>query len=63
MEEAAQVAGEAGISASTKLARGRHAVDVLLPESEHHDLLVLGSHNHSRAAGIVIWQHCKQGCP
>jgi nucleotide-binding universal stress UspA family protein len=54
LEEAAQLAGEAGISASTELARGRHAVDILLPESEHHDLLVLGSHSHSRAAGIMI---------
>lgn len=54
LEEAAQLARDAGVPTSIELARGRHAVDVLLQESENYDLLVLGSHNHSRAAGIVI---------
>jgi nucleotide-binding universal stress UspA family protein len=32
----------------------QHAADALLPESEHHDLLVLGTHDRSRAAGIML---------
>ncbi len=54
LEEVAQLAQEAGISASTDMGSGRYAVDVLLSEGEHHDLLVLGSPAGSRAAGIVI---------
>lgn len=54
LKEAARLAREAGISASTELQSGRHALDVLLPASEHHDLLVLGSHNRSRAFGIML---------
>lgn len=53
LEEAAEMARDAGVSASTELAEGRYAVDVLLPEGAKHDLLVLGTHEHSRAAGIV----------
>jgi nucleotide-binding universal stress UspA family protein len=33
---------------------GRYAVDVLLAEGESHDLLVIGTHGKSRAAGIVL---------
>jgi nucleotide-binding universal stress UspA family protein len=54
LEEAARLAREARISASSELLSGRHALDVLLPASEHHDLLVLGSHNRSRASGIML---------
>jgi nucleotide-binding universal stress UspA family protein len=32
----------------------RYAIDVLLPESEKHDLLVLGTHGKSRATGIMF---------
>ena len=54
MEEAAQLAQEAGISATTELLSGRSVLEVLLPTSGHHDLLVLGSRNRSRASGIVL---------
>ncbi len=54
LEEACSLAREAGISASTELLSGRYAHDVLLPASEHHDLLVLGSHNRSRASTIML---------
>jgi len=54
LQEAAQLAREAGISASTELLSGRYAHDVLLEASEHHDLLVLGSHNRSRTFSITL---------
>ncbi len=54
LEEAAALAGEAGLQASIEVVRGRYAVDVLLAEGEQDDLLVLGSHDRSRATGIVI---------
>ena len=54
LEEAARLAREAGIQASTDLVSGPHAIDVLLDESEHHDLLVIGSRDRSRAVGIAI---------
>jgi nucleotide-binding universal stress UspA family protein len=54
LTEAAALAGEAGVAASTQLREARYAIDVLLPESEEHDLLVLGTHGKSRATGIVF---------
>jgi len=54
LTEAARLAQEAGISASTEIGSGRYAVDVLLSEGENHDLLVLGSPAGSRASGIVV---------
>jgi nucleotide-binding universal stress UspA family protein len=54
LREAAALAGEAGVAASTELREARYAIDVLLPESEQHDLLVLGTHGKSRATGIVF---------
>ncbi len=60
LEESAQLAREAGISVSTDLRIGSHVADVLLTESEHHDLLVLGSHGHSRAAGILFGRTASQ---
>jgi nucleotide-binding universal stress UspA family protein len=54
LEEAARLALEAGISVTSNLVGDAHAIDVLLPESEHHDLLVIGIHDHSRRAGIVL---------
>src|SRR3954452_8019841 len=54
LEEAAVLAGEAGVSASYQLREARYAIDVLLPESKDHDLLVLGTHGNSRARGIVF---------
>lgn len=54
LDEAARLAQEAGLQASVEVVRGRYAVEVLLSEGEQYDLLVLGSHDRSRAAGIVI---------
>ena len=54
LEEAVALAGEAGVTASMELAEGRYAVDVLLSAAEKHDLLVLGTHGKSRAAGIML---------
>ena len=54
LEEAAKLAGEAGVPASYHLREARYAIDVLLPESKEHDLLALGTHGASRAHGIVF---------
>jgi nucleotide-binding universal stress UspA family protein len=54
LDEAAQIAREAGFEASTEQVDGRHALDVLFPAGEHYDLLVLGSHNRSRASGLLL---------
>ncbi len=54
LDEAAMLAGRAGVPASTQLHEARYAIDVLLPQSEQHDLLVLGTHGKSRASGIVF---------
>lgn len=54
LQEAAKLAGEAGVSASYELREGKYAIDVLLPESQEHDLLVLGTHGNSRASGILF---------
>jgi len=54
LEEAASLADEAGVTATTELREARYAIDVLLPESQEHDLLVLGTHGKSRATGIVF---------
>lgn len=54
LEQAAKLAGEAGVSASYELREARYAIDVLLPESNEYDLLVLGTHGHRRAPGILF---------
>ena len=54
LEEAASLAAEAGVAATTELREARYAIDVLLPESQEHDLLVLGTHGKSRATEIVF---------
>jgi nucleotide-binding universal stress UspA family protein len=54
LEEAAKLAGAAGISASYELREAKYAIDVLLPESQEHDLLVLGTHGNSRTSGILF---------
>jgi nucleotide-binding universal stress UspA family protein len=54
LEEAAAMAGAAGVPASHHLREARYAIDVLLPESNDHDLLVLGTHGASRAHGLVF---------
>jgi nucleotide-binding universal stress UspA family protein len=54
LEEAALLAGKAGVPAATQMREARYAIDVLLPESQEHDLLVLGTHGKSRASGIMF---------
>jgi nucleotide-binding universal stress UspA family protein len=54
LEEAARLAGEAGVSASYELREAKYAIDVLLPESKDHDLLVLGTHGNSHASGLLF---------
>lgn len=54
LEQAAKLAGGAGISASYEMREARYAIDVLLPESKEHDLLVLGTHGHRRTPGILF---------
>jgi nucleotide-binding universal stress UspA family protein len=54
LEEAAKLAGAAGVSASYELREGKYAIDVLLPESKEHDLLVIGTHGNSRTSGILF---------
>jgi nucleotide-binding universal stress UspA family protein len=54
LAESAEMARDAGVAASTQLREGRYAIDVLLPEAEEHDLLVLGTHGKSRASGIMF---------
>lgn len=53
LEEAARLAREAGVDASTELRRGMSASHLLIEEAEAHDLLVLGSHGGSRLGGIM----------
>lgn len=52
--DSAGMAREAGVAASTRLREARYAIDVLLPEGQEHDLLVLGTHGKSRATGIMF---------
>jgi nucleotide-binding universal stress UspA family protein len=54
LDEASRLAREAGIPATTEMREARYAIDVLIPESEKHDLLVIGIHGKSRAAGILL---------
>lgn len=54
LQEAAALAGDAGVAAETQLREAKYAIDVLLPESREHDLLVLGTHGKSRATGIMF---------
>lgn len=54
LQEAEALAGEAGVAATTQLREAKYAIDVLLPESNEHDLTVLGTHGKSRATGIMF---------
>jgi nucleotide-binding universal stress UspA family protein len=54
LQEAAALAGEAGVESGVQLREAKYAIDVLLPESREHDLLVLGTHGKSRATGIMF---------
>jgi len=54
LDEAVGLAEEAGISAEADMPEGRYASPVLLAEAENYDLLVIGTHGHSRVAGILL---------
>jgi nucleotide-binding universal stress UspA family protein len=54
LERAVAMARDAGVEATSELAEGRYAVEVLMPAAGKHDLLVVGTHEHSRAAGLVL---------
>jgi nucleotide-binding universal stress UspA family protein len=54
LEEAALQALDSGVSVSARLVSAPHASDFLLPESENHDLLVLGGKERTRRAGIAL---------
>jgi nucleotide-binding universal stress UspA family protein len=54
LEEATTLAREAGVEAEAEMREGRYAAKVLLAEAEDHDLLVIGTHGHSRVSGILL---------
>ena len=54
LDEAAWLAQQAGIHASTELRSGAPVSDLLLSEGEDRDLLVLGCHGGSRVGGIML---------
>jgi nucleotide-binding universal stress UspA family protein len=54
LEEAATLARQAGIDASTELRAGARISDVLLEEAEKHDLLVIGGYGGKRIGGIML---------
>ena len=54
LKEAAGMAEGAGVGATTEMPSDRYASNVLLAEGENHDLLVIGTHNKSRVAGILL---------
>jgi nucleotide-binding universal stress UspA family protein len=54
LERATAVAREAGVEATMEMAKGEHSTEILLAAAQDHDLLVLGTHDHSRAAGLVL---------
>ncbi len=54
LDEAKRLAEEAGVAAETEMRSGRYAAKVLLAEGENHDLLVIGTHGHSRVASILL---------
>ncbi len=54
LKEATELAEEAGVAATAEMPAGKYASKVLLAEAEKHDLLVIGTHNQSRAADIVL---------
>ena len=60
LNEAAHLAREAGLSASTELRKDGSVADALMAEGPRHDLLVLGSHGASRAGGIVLGDTASQ---
>jgi nucleotide-binding universal stress UspA family protein len=54
LDQAALLARQAGVGASTELRPDGSVADLLLAESRSHDLLAVGSHGGSRAGGIML---------
>jgi nucleotide-binding universal stress UspA family protein len=54
MAEAMRLAEEAGVTATSDMPAGKYASKVLLAEAQNHDLLVVGTHDHSRVSEIVL---------
>lgn len=54
LAEAAQLAHEAGIHASTELRSGAPVSDLLIEAGAHHELLAFGCRGGSRAGGIML---------
>lgn len=54
LDDGAQLAQKARITASTELRKGRSTNEILLAESQRYELTVLGSHGGSRAGGIFL---------
>jgi nucleotide-binding universal stress UspA family protein len=54
LDESAELAQRTGVTASTKLRKGRSPNAILLAEGKRHDLMVVGSHGGSRAGGILL---------
>lgn len=54
LDEAAEIARVAGVSASTEIRDGRYAVDVLLAAGDDDDLLVIGTPRKARVTGILF---------
>jgi nucleotide-binding universal stress UspA family protein len=54
LDEAMRMADEAGVEATCEMHDGRYAVDVLLAVGRAYDVLVIGTHNNSRLAGIFL---------
>lgn len=54
LEDAALLARQAGVHASTELRAGARASDVLMAEGAKHDLLVIGCYGGSRIGGIML---------
>jgi nucleotide-binding universal stress UspA family protein len=53
LEEAAVLAGDAGVSASYNLREARYAIDVLLSESKEHEVLHVDDGKHQQARPVV----------
>lgn len=54
LEEAAAEAKALGARVTTTLVEGRHAPSLLVARAREHDLLVVGSHGHTRAGGMIL---------
>jgi nucleotide-binding universal stress UspA family protein len=53
-EDVAAMAREAGVAAEALVVHASNVRHALMEEAARHDLLVIGAHGHSRAAGILL---------